>query len=539
MSPSSNVARYEAPEVLELLRLLQEATRATPMGGPSTYVPPTGGEIAEANYHHFIFGQRGSGKSSLLRHLQRQMLRQRRAAVWIDQEIFSNLSYPDVLVSAVCELIKGVAEALQRRDELQPSTGLRRTLRGRRNTTPQRQLLNELSQAISELQILKFTALDRKIEWQVTDATNSTSGAKAGVRMELVTLEGSLSASQHSTSTRKELVEGTKEQYLERALTGFRDLLIRTSSEVNGGFVFIDDLYHLRREDQPLVLGYLHRLVKDTNLWLKIGSIRYSTVTFRPGDPPRGMQSGQDAHEVPLDRGLRYFQSTQDFLEKILSRIADQVEVNIYDLITDDARKRLVLAAGGVARDYLRLISEAINEARNRGVTEKTGSHRIIVEDINKAAGRLSPAKFDDLRKDEPEEASALEGLVRRLTDFCRARKKAYFLVATDVTQLSEQVDKLQHLRFTHLLFESETIPDPGSQRFNVWLLDVAELSAQRATTGVDFLGWESREMRRNRRLIFTGTEEIAEKPRKPRDPLKPKSPVRIQGSLFEEMLEE
>jgi hypothetical protein len=30
-------------------------------------------------------------------------------------------------------------------------------------------------------------------------------------------------------------------------------------------------------------------------------------------------------------------------------------------------------------------------------------------------------------------------------------------------------------------LIESETIPDRGSQRFNVWLLDVAELSAQRA----------------------------------------------------------
>lgn len=238
---------------------------------------------------------------------------------------------------------------------------------------------------------------------------------------------------------------------------------------------------------------------------MKVGSIRYSTVTYKPGDPPRGMQVGHDAHEVPLDRGLRHFQSTQEFLEKILAGIAGRESVDIYLLLTPDARKRLVLAAGGVARDYLRLTSGAITEARNRGVTLQPGSHRITVEDVNKAAGLLSPSKFEDLRKDEPAEAASLEKLVRQLTEFSRATKSAYFLVSTDAIELSDQVNKLQHLRFTHLLVESETVPNEGSRRFNVWFLDVAELSAQRATQGMDFLGWESREKRRNRRLIFTG----------------------------------
>jgi hypothetical protein len=219
---------------------------------------------------------------------------------------------------------------------------------------------------------------------------------------------------------------------------------------------------------------------------------------------------------VALDRGLRHIQSTQNFLEKILFQIGEKVGVDIYELLTKDARKRLVLAAGGVARDYLRLTAGAIDEARNRGVTLKSGSHRVIVDDINKAAGLLSPAKFDDLRADEPAEAVALGHLVRNLTEFCRARKSAYFLIATEDVELAAQVDKLQHLRFTHLLVESETIPDRGSQRFNVWLLDVAELSAQRATADLDFLGWEQREKRRNRKLIFTGHEPSQENHPKP-----------------------
>ncbi|WP_326729322.1 hypothetical protein [Streptomyces phaeochromogenes] len=505
MSSNTKSARFATVEVTQLLKDLQEATRATPFGGPQSYVPPKGGEIAEANYHHFVFGQRGSGKSSLLRHLQEQMSTESRAAVWIDQEIFANLSYPDVLVSAVHELIKGAREALLSRVPESPKPGLvKRIFRVKPEASPIGTLADSLAEAANQLELLKFAPLDRKVQWTVSDEAGSMVGVGAGVKMKIVSLDAKTEGTSKLSVSSTEVVEGSKEQYLERALTTFRSLIVATAKETGGGFVFVDDLYQLRRDVQPLVLGYLHRLVKDTGVWLKIGSIRYSTITFKPGDPPRGMQIGHDAHEVPLDRGLRHFKATQEFLEQILSKIASKTGVEIKSLFTEDARKRLVLAAGGVARDYLRLASGSITEARNRGVSDKTGSHRVIVEDVNKAAGLISPTKFDDLRKDEPAEAQELEKLVRQITEFCREKKSAYFLVATDEADLTEQINKLQHLRFTHLLVESETVPDKGSQRFNVWLLDVAELSAQRATTGMDFLKWEQRENRRNRRLIFT-----------------------------------
>jgi hypothetical protein len=134
---------------------------------------------------------------------------------------------------------------------------------------------------------------------------------------------------------------------------------------------------------------------------------------------------------------------------------------------------------------------------------------------VNKAAGSIQPGKLADMRADDPTEADALEGLVRRLTEFCRSRKRAYFLTATNDSTLSRQVNALQHLRFAHALYESETVPDRRSQRFNGWLLDVAELSASRATVGMNFMGWQDREARRNRRLIFTDSpeDEVASPP--------------------------
>ena len=511
MSIQAQPAQYATPEVTQLLKDLQEATRATPFGGPQSYVPPKGGEIAEANYHHFVFGQRGSGKSSLLRHLQEQTTSAGRASVWVDQEIFANLSYPDVLVSAVHELIKGIREALIKKVSISPEPGrLKKILRIKAKATPNDQLAKALADSAKQLELLKFAPLDRKVHWTIRDEATDKVGVHAGLKMELVSIGSNMDASNKLAVSSSEVVEGSKEQYLERALTNFRELILAASKEVGGGFVFVDDLYQLKRDEQPLVLGYLHRLVKDTGIWLKIGSIRYSTVTFKPGDPPRGMQIGHDAHEVPLDRGLRHFKTTQEFLELILSKIASNSGVNIKTLFTDETRKRLVLAAGGVARDYLRLASGSIAEARNRGPSDKSGSHRVIVEDVNKAAGLISPSKFDDLEKDEPDEAHELEKLVRQITEFCREKKSAYFLVATDEAKLSDQINKLQHLRFTHLLFESETVPDKRSQRFNVWLLDVAELSAQRATQGMDFLKWEERANRRNRRLIFSESNALA-----------------------------
>jgi hypothetical protein len=104
---------FQSAEVDALLVALEEATRATPTGGPVEFVPPAGGELqqAQARFHHFIFGRRGSGKTSLLRYLEAELVREHRVTVWIDQELFMALSFPDVLVSSVLELMEGARAA--------------------------------------------------------------------------------------------------------------------------------------------------------------------------------------------------------------------------------------------------------------------------------------------------------------------------------------------------------------------------------------------------------------------------------------------
>jgi energy-coupling factor transporter ATP-binding protein EcfA2 len=503
--PPSPEAAYYQPEVDRLLVALEEATRATPDG--SVFVPPAGGELAQAqaNFHHFVFGRRGSGKTTLLRHLERKLRDEGRGIAWIDQEIFMELSYPDVLVSSVLEVTKGIRRAVAASLPGASRRGIGRLFRKPAESPDlgaQQRVVQALDRVITNLETLRFAPNDRKIEWTRVAGTEDAIDAIGAVKLPAVEVKAGASANASTNVTSTETIESSKEEYLERSLVDVRALLRSAAQFCEGGFVFLDEFYRVDRADQPRVLGYLHRLVKDTGFWLKVGSVRYWTTPYSGGSPPRGMQVTQDANVISLDRGLQLAESTRDFLETILDNIAATAGASRAALLTDGALKRLVLASGGVPRDYLRLTAQAIHQAKNRGPTAKSGSGKVMAEDVNQAAGQTAPAKIADLHQDAPAEAAALERLLADLAEFCRRHKAAYFLVDTQDQGLGAKVDQLQDLRFAHLLFESETVPDEGSRRHKVLLLDVAYLSAQRALE-VDFEGWQDRERRRRRQLVY------------------------------------
>jgi hypothetical protein len=356
---------------------------------------------------------------------------------------------------------------------------------------------------IGNLRALKFAPVNSEVQWIHKDANVGETEALGKIAVGKVEFSGKDRASRSNEVTSTQTVIADKEQYLERSLTDFRKLIADVAGQLDGGFVFVDDLYQISRDSQPRVLGYLHRLLKDSGIWLKVGSIRYATTTYVASDPPVGMQEGHDSHAIALDRQFALYGTTKKFLESILHQIAASVDMDTTRLFTEGAMDRLMLASGGVVRDYLRLAGESIKQAKNRGPSTKSGTHRVTVEDVNAAAGQIAPSKFDDLKLDSPHQATALTKLVLDLTEFCRDRRSAYFLADSQDRELDEQMRALQHLRFTHLLAQSETIPDAKSQRFNVYLLDAAQLSAQRATQDVDFDGWKDREKRRNRKIIY------------------------------------
>jgi hypothetical protein len=215
--------------------------------------------------------------------------------------------------------------------------------RGERELT-----LRSLDRAVANLETLKHLPNDRTIQWTRTVGSGSTLDALGIVGAGPVKAKLGETTRTSESVTAAETVVSSKEEYLERSLGEFRSLIQTAASARDGGFVCLDEFYRVDRDDQPLVLGYMHRLVKDTGLWLKVGSVRYWTTPYRGGSPPRGMQPTQDANVISLDRGLQLVGSTRTFLETILGNIAQSVNVDPVALLTDGALPRLVLASGGV-----------------------------------------------------------------------------------------------------------------------------------------------------------------------------------------------
>ena len=109
---------------------------------------------------------------------------------------------------------------------------------------------------------------------------------------------------------------------------------------------------------------------------------------------------------------------TSAFLAKIFDTFLEESKVNREDFLARYAFDRLVLASGGVARDFLGLLRRLIIIARERGDTARGG--KVGVEDINAAAGEYDSSKREELTRDTLDERQELEeefariGLIRQ-----------------------------------------------------------------------------------------------------------------------------
>ena len=282
----------------------------------------------------------------------------------------------------------------------------------------------------------------------------------------------------------------------------FRDL-----SSLSGGdsYLVLDDLYHIRRSDQARVIDYFHRLGKSSNLWIKVGTIRHRSAWYINGDPPLGMKIGDDADEIDLDLTLERYQQAKDFLMRILRGFFESVKLKTEDILTDGALDRLVLASGGVARDFLGIFRRSIAVARNR----KEGSRgpKIGVEDVNTAAGEYDKYKREELSRDTfKEDETPIEEEFAKVREFCLESANANcFLIEKDAQpDLYDRIEELTDLRLVHKVRSRVTISKRQGKLFEAYMLDVSQYTASRKKRELEIIEfWREDSTERLRRVTL------------------------------------
>jgi len=507
-------------EMGNLRTLVEEAARST-REGVKHFVEPAPYTLrrATSRRHHMIFGRRGSGKSSLIQKGAADLTVDRRPIACVDLETFKGHTYPDVLLSVLIATFREFKEWMNS-VAIDPSTRtsfwhrLFRTAPPRRafNRTDAAELSCLLEEQISSLskELHRADGADLRVRHGSEASEKVSASARAKGGMPIASVQAGI-ANEVFEKQQQEVVENfrrSKVDFLYRHIMDYQGLF-RRLGQVSGGasYLFLDDLYHIRRDDQPKVVDYFHSMAKDCNLWLKVGTIRHRTRWYVHGDPPIGMKLGDDADEIDLDLTLEKYRIAKDFLIKILTNFAQSANIMpLSSFLTDGALDRLVLASGGVARDFLSIFRRSVDFAR-----ERSGEHRrprVGAEDVNKAAGEHDSSKREEFNRDTSDDNIPLEEEFRKLRSFCLDENNSNCFLL-DKEEKGPEVDlihELVDLKLIHLVKSRVTVSGRRGRSYEAYMLDLsqyAEARKRRKLQMVEFWKPSSKEALRKISLIY------------------------------------
>ena len=489
-----------------LLAALAEAARADQRTA-TRFVPPRVGilEVTAARRHQFVLGRRGVGKSTLLRKIESQEQAESNV-VFVDIETLRSRPYPDVLIELLIELLTGLT------DQLKPDAWFRVDQRAVRASA--RRKLKRLTAILRRL-LDRPQVAQRTVHELQSRGAEAAAGVFGGFRHRGQGAEAKVRA--HRKSGSEETSVGQEEQTKMDGLLSAAVLIrkdLAAAQEALGEkqtLIVLDDFYHVRYQDQPEVLAYLHQVVKNLNIFLKVCGVRHRLNPFVEGDPPRGMQIPQDASEISLDITLSQFTAAQNFLEAVLGGICEPMGVSIDTLITEGGRQRLVLGSGGVARDYLYLTETALRNANERPENPTRQHNRITAEDVNEASAELSALKQQDLARDAGPNADAVRERLSDVAKFCLdVNGTNVFLVEGTHLQEDEWGREVQALADLRLLHEIGNLSVQTGRyrgrRFVGFTLDLSNWTGARSERIKQLEFWtpEGRQESRRARLIYS-----------------------------------
>ncbi len=479
--------------VQRLRTIVQESIRVQRSGpDPIDYIDASNA-IADAiaRQNHVIFGRRGCGKTLLLQVAEKKVRHDVRV-VYVNCEDYKQHSFPNVLIEILDQLFGELEGNL---------TGWF----GKKKRS--RELIQEIRRG---LVALKQNPDERDAKVRRTASLEDQTSAAAGISSK------GLTVGTKAVSAQKAAIEHEYQQHdskiqqlnlllptLKKRVRDFFDL----STEVKSVFLALDDFYHLQRTIQPHVADYIHRLCKDVPLYFKVATLRHASVLYADRDKqPMGIQERHDYQPINVDFTLADFQRTSAQLRQILyayGKKADMSGEEVDDLFMGEGFERLVLAAGGVPRDFLSLLLESLSP-------KSPGEERIGKDDVRQLSLGVFQRRIAELKVDsEQQDQDALLKGINAITKFCLDKKENVFLVPDQALQeqngLRELLSRLLDYRIVHSVGTAITHKSHQGT-FAAYMLDIGAYAKYRKLEGrfreIDVTAADARERCRNSPIL-------------------------------------
>lgn len=448
-----------------------------------------------AKQNHVVFGRRGCGKTLLLRATQQKVDEDVRV-VYINCEDYKQHSFPNVLI----EILDTLFEELQK--------NLRGWFGRKRRS---RKLIGGIRAALTSLKE-RADETDRTI--RETDTTERTGKVGAGLAADGLEIGATAASARKATMEQEYKRHDSKIQKLNLLLPQLKKQIreyFEISTDVKSVFLELDDFYHLSRTMQPHVADYVHRLCKDVPLYFKFATLRHASILYADRDnQPTGTQERHDYLPINVDFTLADFKKTASQLQEILYRFGEKARMDrkqIDALFMGEGFERLVLASGGVPRDFLSLLLEGLSP-------KPAGQERIGKDDVRLLSLAVFQRRIEELKIDsEQQDQDALIRGIYAIRKFCLDKKSNVFLVADRVLQepngIRDLLNRLLDYRIVHTVGSALTHKSIGGT-FNAYMIDIGAYANLRKLEGrfseIDITAPDARERCRNAPVLDAST---------------------------------
>lgn len=405
-------------KITEGLRMQRDTNEPVPYMDAANIV----GDIC-AKQNHTIFARRGCGKTLLLHHSTKVLDDTTTRTVYLNCEDFKRHSFPNVLIE--------ILDALFRELENHLHGWFGRSKRAKGLIQAIRADLAALRQS-GDVREEAITATETKERLDKADV-----GLGAEVDFASFKIGASESYGEKVQTERSFTLRSEKLRDLDLVLPRLKEQVrefFSQSKSVKSVFLQIDDLYHLKKTDQPFVIDYIHRLCKDVPLYFKVATLRHASSLYLDlSGQPIGAQERHDYQPINIDYTFADFKRTRDQNLKILNAFGKAVkigEAEISGLFKGAGFDRLVMAGGGVPRDTLSLFLEVMSTVRAQG------DGRIGKDDVRLTSKSNFEKRIEELKQDsEGGEQDVLMRGIYVIREFCLDKGTNAFLAPEKVLQ--------------------------------------------------------------------------------------------------------
>jgi len=450
-------------QVAQLVRYIEKNLRASQSAGLKFVDPRYFGQRLMAQQNHVVFGRRGAGKSTLLSSCQKEP---GTIAIFLDLETYKDITFPNIIVQVLLLSFKNLRLILQKRYPWYLA------FKGRFATY---NLCKSLEKTEKEL-ARKLQEPDHEEQKVRTKTSQEESGTVSITSDHIGAVQGQTKKASEMEVAR--IVPKNKLDWLRLELTYFKDLFSKASNVCNKEpiFLVLDDFYFVSKAIQPDLLDYFHRITKDTDVFLKVATIKHRSRLYRRSSgTPTGVEVGHDIYEIDMDYTLDDFDNLKSFMKQLLesANSASKAELDIDALFEGEGFTQLCLASGGVPRDFLSLFVSLSNKIIVAS-GEKIGKLDVTEEAISRF-----DSKLDNFKTDSGNEGNILEIYLTNI------KKKIYLEKRTNAFLVSKQEMEIHHqarqaiqelidLRLIHQVEKNTSSAPSDGLQYEAYILDIS-----------------------------------------------------------------